>query len=425
MMSAVVLLAQATFYFVIMTALFRARHRLGIGVFLCALGVMHFLETYLAAVFFIQSPVGLISPGSTVMFAGKLAMILLLYVEEDAETVRQPIYGLLIGNFLMVGFVFFLRFFEPSQVATSSGPDLALLDQMGILMLWGTVLLFLDSIALIMLYEQLRKFLGKSLVLRAVVALAIVLSMDQVLFFAGLHLVANAPVSVLIGNWTAKMAAALTYGLMLGAYARWVTPASLEFADQPLTDTFAKLTYRHRYEDLLAKSGIDALTGVLNRGRFDTIARASVARAVSDHRPISLSVVDVDHFKSINDTFGHLTGDEVLKRVAEILRASVRVDDKVFRYGGEEFVVLCDGLPHEAALANAERLRSAIPKAMEKEFSLPPTVSIGVATAPNDGADVQSLLHRADMRLYEAKRSGRNRVVGNRNDEAKVPDTAV
>jgi diguanylate cyclase (GGDEF)-like protein len=271
----------------------------------------------------------------------------------------------------------------------------------------------------------LRKFLGKSLVLRAVVALAIVLSIDQVLFFAGLHLVANAPLTVLSGNWIAKMVAAVFYSLMLGVYGRWATATPIGFVDQPLTDTFAKLTYRHRYEDLLAKSGIDALTGVLNRGRFDVFARSSVTRAVADRRPISLSVVDVDHFKNINDTYGHLTGDEVLKRVAEILRSSVRVDDKVFRYGGEEFIVLCDGLPHEAALANAERLRSAIPKAMEKDFTIAPTVSIGVATAPNDGADVLALLHRADMRLYEAKRSGRNRVVGNRTDDVKIPGNAV
>lgn len=96
------LLAQALIYFGVMALLFRLRHVMGLGVFLCALGVMHFLETYLAAVFFIQLPFGLLSPGSTVLFSGKLAIILLFYIREDAETVRQPIYGLLVGNFLMV-----------------------------------------------------------------------------------------------------------------------------------------------------------------------------------------------------------------------------------------------------------------------------------------------------------------------------------
>src|SRR6478672_4626250 len=104
----VLLLSQALLYFCVMAALFRARTVLGSGAFLCALGVMHFLETYLAAVFFVQLPFGAVSPGSTVLFAGKLAIILMVYIREDAETVRQPIYGLLIGNFLIVALVLLL-----------------------------------------------------------------------------------------------------------------------------------------------------------------------------------------------------------------------------------------------------------------------------------------------------------------------------
>src|SRR6218665_3026813 len=105
MQGILLLLAQGLTYFGVMAALFRARKVLGLGPFLCALGVMHFLETYLAAVFFVQLPFGVVSPGSTVLFSGKLAIILLFYIREDAETVRQPIYGLLVGNFLMVALV--------------------------------------------------------------------------------------------------------------------------------------------------------------------------------------------------------------------------------------------------------------------------------------------------------------------------------
>src|SRR5689334_6363311 len=100
------LIAEAGFYFVAMTALFRARHRFGIGLFFCALGVMHFLETYLASVLYVPIPGGLVvSPGSVVLFAGKLVMLLLLYIREDAAAVRQPIYGLFLGNLLIVGLV--------------------------------------------------------------------------------------------------------------------------------------------------------------------------------------------------------------------------------------------------------------------------------------------------------------------------------
>src|SRR3546814_10290348 len=90
-------------YFGVMATLFGVRGRFGLGVFLCALGVMHFLETYLASVFYIELPFGIVSPGSTVLFSGKLAIILMMYIREDAAVVRQPIYGLLIGNFLIVG----------------------------------------------------------------------------------------------------------------------------------------------------------------------------------------------------------------------------------------------------------------------------------------------------------------------------------
>src|SRR3546814_17391717 len=101
LLNTVRLLAQSLMYFGFMATLFGVRGRFGLGVFLCALGVMHFLETYLASVFYIELPFGIVSPGSTVLFSGKLAIILMMYIREDAAVVRQPIYGLLIGNFLI------------------------------------------------------------------------------------------------------------------------------------------------------------------------------------------------------------------------------------------------------------------------------------------------------------------------------------
>ena len=96
------LIAEALIYFVVMASLFHTRKRHGIGLFMCALGVMHFLETYLAAVFYVALPFGVISPGSAVLFSGKLLMLLLLYIKEDARAVRQPIYGLFLGNLLIL-----------------------------------------------------------------------------------------------------------------------------------------------------------------------------------------------------------------------------------------------------------------------------------------------------------------------------------
>lgn len=412
MIGSFVLLAQAALYFALMTSLFRARRRLGIGVFVCALGVMHFLETYLAALYFLDLPIGSISPGSTVLFAGKLAMILLVYIKEDAETVRQPIYGLLAGNLLVVALVLLLRLIPGGPMFAQAQPDMALLDQMGSLMVLGTALLVADSICLILLYERFRRL---PILARAFAALAVILSVDQLLFFGGLRVVADVPANALAGNWAAKIVAALIYSFMIWGYLRWAERTSDQEDGDAIGDVFAKLTYRHRYEDLLQQSGTDALTGSLNRGRFDTLGKALVNRALASRRPISVAMIDVDHFKQINDGHGHQVGDEVLRLLAQLLRDSVRIDDKVFRYGGEEFVILWDGLSHESALVNAERLRILVPGSLGAQLAVEPTVSIGLATGPIDGGDMATLIRVADERLYAAKRAGRNQVLGRQN----------
>src|SRR4051812_25378810 len=123
-----------------MAALFRARHKHGIGLFMCGLGVMHFLETYLAAGFYVGGPFGIISPGSAVLFSGKLAMLLLLYIKDNARAVRQPIFGLFLGNLLILGLVVILRLHTVAMPGPGRAPDLHFLDEMGWLMLWGTCL---------------------------------------------------------------------------------------------------------------------------------------------------------------------------------------------------------------------------------------------------------------------------------------------
>jgi len=409
----ILLLTQALIYFGVMATLFRLRHVMGLGAFFCALGVMHFLETYLAAVFFIDLPFGLLSPGSTVLFSGKLAIILLFYIREDAETVRQPIYGLLIGNFLMVALVATLRLYGDPVSLPGYNPDLVLIDQMGALMVWGTTLLFIDSIAMILLYEKLRRLLPASIVMRSGLTLALILSFDQLFFFIGLHMVTGTPISALFGGWVAKMGAAATYAILMGIYLSLFERNTSELAPQPLSDIFHKLTYRHKYEELLGKTGHDALTGALTRERFETLGQVALARAAAAKRPVSLAILDVDHFKSINDRYGHVTGDEVLRRVVECLRLEIRAEDHIFRYGGEEFVVLCESMPHEIAVAAAERMRVSVHGALASELAAAPTISIGVATFPADASDIRSLVAHADAHLYEAKRLGRDRVVGN------------
>lgn len=422
LLNTVLLLAQAVVYFGVMAALFRARDRIGLGAFLCALGVMHFLETYLASVFYIELPFGIISPGSTVLFSGKLAIILMMYIREDAAVVRQPIYGLLIGNFLMVALVMLLRNHDVVSAVPGRLPDFKFVDEMGWLMVWGTTLLFIDAIAMILLYERLGPLLRRWPVARSFVALGAILSFDQAGFFLALHYVSGAPWYVMFGGWCAKMGAALVYSLLVGAYLRWgesrTGPAQVPMR---LADVFQTLTYRERYEDLLKRSGRDSLTGAYDRGRLEAGGGEIVDTALQSGRPVSLLLIDLDGFKIVNDQHGHAHGDNVLRGISQTLAGRLRKQDHLFRYGGDEFVVLCDGLSHGPAFALGEQLRRAVIAATAEQAGGPLTACIGVATCPHDAIDIDQLFEVADNRLYVAKHSGRDRVVGrNEADSAAL-----
>jgi two-component system cell cycle response regulator len=124
-------------------------------------------------------------------------------------------------------------------------------------------------------------------------------------------------------------------------------------------------------------------------------------------------MVDVDHFKSVNDRFGHASGDRALRLIADSLRVNTRVFDSVARYGGEEFVVVMPGTSPEEASAAGERLRAAVELiefATSENQPIPLTVSVGVAGASSAVGSPELLLHAADAALYDAKRNGRNRV---------------
>ncbi|MER9446089.1 GGDEF domain-containing protein [Mesorhizobium sp. M0254] len=414
MLNSFLLLAEAVVYFSVMVTLFRFRDRIGLGVFVCALGAMHFLETYLASVFYVALPFGMVSPGSAVLFSGKLVMLLLLYMKEDAPTVRQPIYGLLLGNALMIGLVLILRLHDISALSDGKLPDIGFIDQLGWLMVWGTTLLFIDAILIILLYEKLGRYLRKAPFSRILICVACVLTFDQAGFFTALHFVAGAPIAVFFGGWLAKMGAAFAYSAMLVAYLRWFETRQV-VAPRGLSDVFDTLTYRERYEALVEHVGRDGLTGLLHRGRFDSDGERLVAVSLRTAQPLSLLIVDVDHFKSINDRFGHAEGDRVLRSIAQVLTQAAGAHDQVFRIGGEEFAILCSQ-PHAVARLLGENLRQAV-KACVNRFDI--SVSAGIATVDETVASLADLFALADERLYRAKSTGRDRVVGEAHDDAE------
>lgn len=153
----------------------------------------------------------------------------------------------------------------------------------------------------------------------------------------------------------------------------------------------------------------DSLTGLANRRELGLCLNREVARSVRTNEPLSVAVVDIDHFKDINDTFGHLAGDEVLRGVAEAILGSVRDVDLVCRYGGEEFVVVLPNCATVSAVAVLERVRAAVSEVGRGKIT-EVRVSAGIATEAGEGCSAERLVERADQALYESKRGGRDRV---------------
>jgi diguanylate cyclase (GGDEF)-like protein len=122
-------------------------------------------------------------------------------------------------------------------------------------------------------------------------------------------------------------------------------------------------------------------------------------------------IIDADHFKDVNDRFGHLAGDGVLKETAACLQRALRGGERLFRFGGEEFVVIGEDIVPDAGAAKAQALRQAVEGEIRRPDGMPVTVSIGVANSYHDGTTLNALLSAADARLYAAKNTGRNRVV--------------
>jgi diguanylate cyclase (GGDEF)-like protein len=178
--------------------------------------------------------------------------------------------------------------------------------------------------------------------------------------------------------------------------------------------TVLQRSVRHR--QLVNASRIDGKTGLLNSAAWQREARLEITRAVRTRSPLAVAIADIDHFKLVNDTYGHLAGDAVLAGLARAMTALLRDYDIVGRFGGEEFVILLPQTSAEEATGIAERLREKLAEIIVPAGAAPPdsplrvTVSIGVATLDGSRRDLEDMLAAADAALYEAKNTGRNRV---------------
>ena len=197
-----------------------------------------------------------------------------------------------------------------------------------------------------------------------------------------------------------------------------------------LTARVRILTRRKRLNDRLRENlhlsmrlaTIDPLTGLYNRHYLGSHLRTLVTRARDMDRPLSMVMIDIDHFKQVNDTYGHAAGDKVLRAIAERISHNVRGVDLAARFGGEEFVIVMPDTDLAAARQIAERLRKVIAADTydtgRDNIAIPLTVSMGIASLNRDDMDGTTVLARADDALYRAKRAGRNRLEVGQSREA-------
>ncbi|MBO6521007.1 MAG: diguanylate cyclase [Rhodospirillales bacterium] len=176
------------------------------------------------------------------------------------------------------------------------------------------------------------------------------------------------------------------------------------------TDITERKAFEKRLIDMATR---DELTGLVNRREFFTLAHHEEERAKREGHVVSVMMVDADYFKKINDTYGHATGDDVLRNLADNCRKIFRKTDVVGRYGGEEFSVVLPGAEEDMAKIIAERLRSSVADSVVEsdKGDVTYTISIGIACAVGKDVRIEELLDRADRALYTAKAQGRNRAV--------------
>ena len=188
----------------------------------------------------------------------------------------------------------------------------------------------------------------------------------------------------------------------------------LMLAKRLRNDNVAIINGLRQQQELEHIANVDGLTGLFNRRWMNEFFKRQISRALSDNKPMTLLLADLDHFKQINDTYGHIVGDEVLSAVASILSKQVRPSDLLARFGGEEFALILADTSLTEAKQIAERVRAAVDETLFKvqgksESEIHLTISIGITTLML-GDDINNLLTRSDHALYQAKENGRNRI---------------
>ncbi|MCB1626452.1 MAG: GGDEF domain-containing protein [Xanthomonadales bacterium] len=402
-------LIQGLLLFSLILAAFRARTVFGHGLLFLLLGGIEGLKYFLAGDVAMQIGGVPVALSSALYYPATLAAFLLVYLREDAVAARQLVWSLMFAN-VGLGLLIGLTALQQQADAASAAPAI-----LGVLwrVLVGTALLFVGAIGTLLLYHRLQRWHWPWLA-AALLSLSLMLLLDT-LIYDGLtqHL---GQVDWRQSWWTALAKALLLseYLLLMWAYLHWVEASAAGRLEQARSDEEVwVLSYRERFARLQREVITDALTGSYNRRHLDHWLPDELRTLQLRGQPLALLLLDIDHFKQINDRFGHLHGDEALRHFARVVSSTLRRGDLLFRYGGEEFVLVLPGADLTAALVHADQIRQqlrSLPTMLGGQV-ITLVCTMGAAALPEDGHSAAALLATADRRLYRGKREGRDRCI--------------
>jgi diguanylate cyclase (GGDEF)-like protein len=390
------------------------RQSYGLAPLTLVIGLLEGLKYHVSFALQLQiDGLGSVSIGSLVSYLNLLAVIQVVHMRMGLATTRQLAWGVV-------------------ALSVASGllhPVLAeLMEQPGIVMaltvdhrllltgVWvqgvGNLLLLLGLVVSVVLVDELRQR-GLPLWLALSLSLVAVSAADSVLFL-GLAFGAGAL------SWEALAANIVGKSCMALLFAGMATLALRDLRDdaapgraaepwRQLRGLLSVFSFRQRIEAMELELQTDPLTGLFNRRYLERVVPDILRIERERGQPSCLVLLDLDHFKAVNDQHGHLVGDAVLQRTAQVLRQHLRRQDSVLRYGGEEFLLLLPATSRAEAVVVVEQVLTHLRAADAHTPAI--TATAGLACAPDDGISVAQLLQRADERLYEGKRTGRDRLV--------------
>jgi diguanylate cyclase (GGDEF)-like protein len=417
------LLAEIITVSVLLLAGFRLRPLLGLVPVYAVLGVVFYTAAFLAAGVYVELAPGLIvSPGSVALFPAILFTVLCVYITEDVGEARKLIFGLVLTDLFvaLLGGLTALQLQAPGALNRFHlPPDLFITNPR--ISTVSILALFADTLVIILLYELISRY-TRSLLARIYISTSITMAFDTIVFITGSYVESPNYLTFLTSAMIGKLLAAIPYTILFTIYLSFFDSVAFDASVEARTigAMFRTLTYRQKYELLQAQSARDPMTRLYNRGFFDAELDMQIVSSLRAQTSLAILMADVDHFKRVNDTHGHIEGDRVLTAVAECLNANFRASDYVCRYGGEEFAILLPKTDLRNAIALAEKTRRSVAERPCGEAQLRVTVTIGVAIFPDEAVSGHELMELVDQRLYEGKSNGRNQVIPSNPDFTQV-----